>query len=486
MSTGISTGSREFSGKGTIGEYGITIIKSQDAPAKCSSSCFSTSADQSILGTQHVPFKNVLFCENLSPGEVELTYAVESGNSVSIQRDALDIGAYRSESQVDLASHILSLSYNQSTPKPRILVLLNNHGGQGHARKLYHKQILPVLRAARAEYTYVETMYSTHATEIARELDIADFDIVACCSGDGVPHEVINGFYQRPDRESAFDQVAITQLPCGSGNAFSLSSHGTSDAGIATVRMLKSSRTRMDVMAVRQGNSTKLSFLSQAYGTIADSDIGTEHLRWLGPMRFELGVTHKLLTKATYPCDLYVKYAMKDPAEIQSHYDKHRVFLSDDRSACEEDLQLSSPPLDKSPPSDWEKLPGELTDDLNIFYVGKMPYMSGDTQFFPAALPDDGCMDMVITTAKTPFFKMAKLLFSVDHGGHVHSPEVLHSKIAAYRLVPRISSENHFISVDGENFPFEPLQVEVLRKVMTVLLDHGSFVDTSFTNRESV
>ena len=60
--------------------------------------------------------------------------------------------------------------------------------------KLFTKINLTILQAARANVTYFETKYHGHATEIARELDVNDYDIIVCCSGDGIPHEVINGF----------------------------------------------------------------------------------------------------------------------------------------------------------------------------------------------------------------------------------------------------------------------------------------------------
>ena len=471
----------ELSGKATVGEYGVTIVKLQDSPAQCTLACFLTQLEPDLFETYHVPYQNVLWCEERAAGEIELAYAVDLGENVSLHTEVLSVGAYAHETHPDVAQQVLALAYKQSQPAPRVLVVLNNHGGQGNARKLYHTEILPVLRAAHVEYTYIETGYSRHATEIARELELDEYDIVACCSGDGVPHEIINGFFQRPDRARAFDQIALTQLPCGSGNALSLSSHGTSNAGRATLRMLKLARSRMDAMAVQQNGTTTLLFLSQAFGAIADADIGTEHLRWMGAVRFDLGVAHRLLAKTTYPCDLYVQYAMKDKSEIQGHYDKHRVTLSDTRPVQEEDLE---PRFEDTSLPGWEQLPLYITDDLNIFYVGKMPYVLGDAQFFPAALPDDGCMDLVVTTAKTSFFKMAKLLFSVDRGGHVHSPDVLHAKIKAYKLVPRVRLDHHYLLVDGESFPVQPLQVEVLSKVLTVLLDDGFFVDTCFTQLE--
>lgn len=455
-------------------------MKLQDNQTSCGLLCFGPSSDLLKVETTHVSFKNVLFCEDVTTGEVELTYVVIKGDKVKVYEEIVEAGAYTLDAQPNVAQHIMQLSYPNSVTRPRIMIILNSHGGQGNARSLYNDQILPVIRAARVEYTYVETEYSGHASDIARELDISQYDVVACCSGDGVPHEVINGFYQRPDREQAFEKIAITQLPCGSGNALSLSSYGTNSAGIATVKMLKLMRKRMDVMALTQGTTTKLSFLSQAYGTIADSDIGTEHLRWMGPVRFDFGVAQRLIAKTTYPCDLFVKYSLRENDEIRGHYDKHKFTLTEDRGATERDFRVKFPTVEGPPPADWEQLSPQVTDNLSIFYVGKMPYVLSDAQFFPAALPDDGCMDMVITSTKTPFFKMAKLLFSVDRGGHVHSSDVLHAKISAYRLVPRIEAENHFISVDGESFPFETLQVEVLNRVLTVLLDDGAFVDTCF------
>ncbi|OBA23347.1 hypothetical protein METBIDRAFT_36414 [Metschnikowia bicuspidata var. bicuspidata NRRL YB-4993] len=480
MSNGLSNTSA-VSEKALVGEYGITIVKPTASRATYGVLCFGSAPVSNATENLHVPFKNVLFCENSSSSEVDLTYAVVDGEKIEIHQDCLDVGAYTLDSLPDMAHHIMLLSYQQGSKIPRVMIVLNNFGGQGNARKIYQSQILPVLQAAHVEYAYMETEYSGHASDIARELELSEYDIIACCSGDGVPHEVMNGFYQRADREQAFEQIAITQLPCGSGNALSLSSFGTNSAGIAAVKMLKLARKRMDAMAVTQGSTTKISFLSQAYGIIADSDIGTEHLRWMGPMRFDFGVTQRLITNTTYPCDLFVKYVLRDNDEIQGHYNKHRFNPVDDRGATELELVARFPTFDVLPPADWEQLPREITDNLSIFYVGKMPYVLSDAQFFPAALPNDGCMDMIITSAKTSFFKMAKLLFSIDKGRHIDSPDVLHAKISAYRLVPRIGAENHFISVDGESFPFEPLQVEVLSRTLTVLLDEGAFVDTCLT-----
>lgn len=375
---------------------------------------------------------------------------------------------------------VLAQAYPHSKPAPSILVVVNNHGGVGRARERYHKHILPVLQAAHCTVTCVETKYARHAVDMGRELDVDRYDIVACCLGDGVPHEIINGMYERHDRARAFARVAVTQLPCGLGNALLLSTHGSGDAAVAAHQMLKLLRSRMDVMAVTQGTTTRLSFLSQAYGVIADLDIGTEHMRWMGAVRFEVGVAQRLWQKTRYPCDLWVKYAARG-ADVARHFERARAADSGARaaeqSAAADSFVPLGPPLSHPPPPDWERVPAE---DLSIFYVGKMPYMLSDAQFFPAALPRDGLMDMVTTTTSSLFFKMVQVLMAVDKGAHVHSPEVHHAKIAAYRLVPRVDPSRHYLSVDGESFPVEPFQTEVLPALLTVLLPQGQYVDTRF------
>lgn len=438
----------------------------------------------------YILYKNILWCEAAEADEksFEITFVNENGKKLVIEKLVVELPLQDNTAKHDVASEILAKSYGESKIAPLVLIVLNNFGGQGRARHLYKHEILPVLKAAHVEITYVETEYSQHGIDIGREADLDKYDIVACCSGDGVPHEIINGMYQRADRARAFSKLAVTQLPCGSGNALSLSTHGSNVPGIAAFQMLKAQKAKLDLMAVTQGigesETTKLSFLSQAYGVIADSDIGTEHLRWMGPIRFELGVTHKVLTKAKYPCDLYVSYAAKDSEEMQRHVSKHLLNDSTEHlDINEENFKLKYPLLDSPAPELWEKLPPSVTDKLNIFYVGNMPYVSNDAQFFPAALPDDGHMDLIITDTTTPFFKMAKILMSVDNGGHVHSDQTHHAKITAYRLVPRIKDNlAHYISVDGEDFPFEAMQVEVLPKLLTVLLQSKTFVETSYTS----
>ncbi|KAF3989782.1 hypothetical protein FT663_01930 [Candidozyma haemuli var. vulneris] len=472
---------------GTIREDGISLTgpSSSNNGASASELCCSGSGSSDPATKYLIEYSDIIWCESANDNTVVKVFYIERvGKTLEVKNMLVDV-SYAAENH-DIASLILKKAYKGSIVAPSVLIVLNSFGGKGKAREIYKSSILPVLQAAHVNVTYQETTHQGHAVEIGRDIDESKYDVIACCSGDGVPHEIMNGMFEREGSgESAFDKIAITQLPCGSGNALSLSTHGTNDAAMAAFRMLKAERTKMDVMAVTQMENdveqTRISFVSQAYGSIADADIGTESLRWMGPIRFEIGVAHKLITKAKYPCDLWVHYGCEGH-EVKSHFERHQKG----QMTAEGSTKQIYPKLTEEPPAEWEKMQPEISDNVNIFYVGKMPYMSDQAQFFPAALPQDGMMDMLVTNAKAPLLHMIGLFTKIDRGAHVHSNEVIHAKVLGYRLVPKVDDDRkHYISVDGENFPLSPIQVEVVPRAVTVLLQGGSYVDTCFTDSGS-
>lgn len=483
-----------------ISDQSLEVIAGLDRSGSSSYLTYCTSGGGCEDVQTYILYQDIIWCQPLGVNDdsrsnvLEITYVNTKGNTIKPVTLHIQIIDYDPMATVESLSHdILQLSYRKSIVKPRILLLVNPISGQGQAKKIYQKEILPILQAARAPVTYIETKFAENAVEIGRSLHIDEFDVIACCSGDGIPHEIINGLYQREDRLEAFKKLAITQLPCGSGNSLSLSTHGTTDASTATFRMLKANRVKMDIMAVTQNSLsneqiTKLSFLSQSYGVIADADIGTEHLRWLGPLRFDLGVAHKIFARTVYSCDLYVNFVTNSKSEISTFFDNHDSNVADDdgdglnNTAVTEDLfKLKGGPLTQNPPSNWKLLDENISKNINVLYVGKMPYISKDVQFFPAAIPNDGAMDMVICTTDMSVLEAVRMFNKVEHGKHVFDDKVLHTKIKGYRLVPRVKNPSkHYISVDGESFPFEPLQVEIIPSLLTILTQDGNYVLTSF------
>ena len=52
-----------------------------------------------------------------------------------------------------------------------------------------------------------------------------DVDAIVALSGDGLPHEIINGLASRTDAVAAL-RIPIVPVPTGSANGFNISIHG--------------------------------------------------------------------------------------------------------------------------------------------------------------------------------------------------------------------------------------------------------------------
>ena len=60
----------------------------------------------------------------------------------------------------------------------------------------------------------------------------------------------------------------------------------------------------VDLFSLVQDGKRSVSFMSQALGLMADLDLGTEHLRWMGDARFGMRFFHFHLTshqKCVFP-----------------------------------------------------------------------------------------------------------------------------------------------------------------------------------------
>lgn len=457
--------------------------------------------------------------------EFDLTIHHAHSLSNSVARVACVSYAIDKSDRSEAASwvdRLLDRAYGASQRRKRIKVLVNPFGGKGSAQKWFLRDIEPIFAAAQCIVDVERTQYSGHAVEIAEHLDTDAYDVIASCSGDGLPHEVFNGFGRKRDARRALSKVAVVQLPCGSGNAMSLNLNGTSSPSLAALAVVKGLRTPMDLVSVTQGEKRTLSFLSQAVGIVAETDLGTEHLRWLGDARFTYGFLVRLLGKTVYPCDVAVKVAAGDKASIRERYRDHINTIRAPETASTSSVNLLCPTggidavgdgpergpateglpnlrygtvLDQLP-SDWQLVPYPT---LGNFYAGKMAWMAADSNFFPAALPSDGCLDLVCIDGKISRASAIQSLLAVSKGTFFDLAHVNYRKVVAYRIIPRTRTEGRwvrtlvsgitrrkkateaqtegYISIDGERVPFEPFQVEVHRGLGMVLSRTGKMYE---------
>lgn len=114
-----------------------------------------------------------------------------------------------------------------------------------------------------------------------------------------------------------------------------------------------------------------------------------------------------------------------------------------------------------------------------------MPYMAPDAKFFNAALPADGCMDLVTVNGDLAPIPATKTLMAVESDKYFDQTHVSYKKLVAYRIIPR-DQKTGYISVDGEKIAFEAFQAEIHQGLGRVISKKGVFEATGPTNWEKV
>ncbi|CAH0023073.1 unnamed protein product [Clonostachys rhizophaga] len=360
---------------------------------------------------------------------------------------------------------VLERAYGEVRHHRRAYVLINPNSGPGGAVKKWEMEAKPLLQAAHFDLDVVTLTRGGEATDLVEKMDIDRYDTVMACSGDGTPHEIINGLAKRPDAGVALSKVAVSHIPCGSGNAMALNLYGSNRVGVVALAIIKGVTSPMDLVSVTQGPRRTLSFLSQSLGMVAETDLGTEHMRWMGSTRFEVGVLQRIFQKTSYPCDLAVKVEVEGKDAIKSYYKRKMKDISDTSSELTRTTEVGDiglPELkygtvEDKLPEDWELV---SHDNISNVYCGNMQFMSPGANFFPAALPADGCMDLITIPSDISWYTGIQTFLSIESGGFFDSPHVNYRKISGFRVTPR-DQEDGYISIDGERVPFEPFQAEI-------------------------
>ena len=107
-----------------------------------------------------------------------------------------DSGKIEHENNVFVSSGLKSY-------EKRILVLINPVGGSGKAVKTY-EQIERYILSSGFVPTVIKTTHFLHVHALIRHMEkeeLIKYYAVVTVSGDGLAHEIVNGFYARPDHK---------------------------------------------------------------------------------------------------------------------------------------------------------------------------------------------------------------------------------------------------------------------------------------------
>lgn len=218
----------------------------------------------------------------------------------------------------------------------------------------------------------------------------------------------------------------------GSGNALSFSllgeDHG-SHAANAVLAILKGRAMPVDLCSVTQGQTRTFSFVLQSFGLIADVDLGSEHLRWMGESRFTMSALGKVLSQATYGCELAYLPVESDVQKIHAQYNVQRsqpvVWADQTHDELDENhktivdvyggIQATLNEADG-----WVVEKGEFATVVGA----KLPWISKGSVTHPAAQPNDGLVDLLIFPGDMGRVAGLSALVASENGEHIHNEKV--------------------------------------------------------------
>ncbi|KAF8417461.1 sphingosine kinase [Tirmania nivea] len=450
----------------------LEITDNRLSKKKNRASCAAGVVGPTSSATRKIPLFDVLWAELSSEFKLLSVTFAEHTSKIAVRPEKLDYPLDLADVEVTAqwVEQLLQKAYGGAQRERRIRVLINPQGGRGNAQELWANECEPIFRAARSKFDIELTTHHEHALKIAEELDINSYDAVACVSGDGVPHEVFNGFGRRKDARRALHKIAVCPLPAGSGNGMCWTVTGVGTGSMASLIYIKGVLTPIDLVSVTQGDKRILSLLSQSFGIVAESDLGTDHLRWMGGARFTWGLLTRIWGKDVYPCDVAYKVVMDDKNAIREYY-RRGGHPPQEEDYSEEGLPpLKFGTINDPLPEGWVFKPQPT---MGNFFAGNMSRVSAEAAFFPAALPSEGMIDVISIDAKIGRVISLKMMTAAQNGSHYDMDCVKYRKVLGYRLVPH--GKTGYISIDGESINYEPFQAESHRGLGRTFTRNGKY-----------
>lgn len=256
----------------------------------------------------------------------------------------------------------------------------------------------------------------------------------------------------------------------------------------------------MDLVSIHLSSSPRLfSFLSLAWGFIADVDIESEKYRHIGAVRFTIGTLVRLASLRVYRGKLSYLPATEDsqgvklqpsdrtpalgPAALPGYPPADSPCQNTFYNSCHSNNSLSvrrtesmSPrsatsslpgpsdslllPLDQPLPRDWVVVQEE---DFVLILAMYQSHLAEDLLAAPDATLDDGIIHLFYIRAGISRIALLRLLLAMEKGAHLatNCQHLVHTKVRALRLEPY--SPKGIITVDGEVVEYGPVQAEVHR-----------------------
>lgn len=179
------------------------------------------------------------------------------------------------------------------------LLIVNPVSGNKRGQSIADHSIKQ-LQEAGFTVTSVKTKYRGHAKSILQEDPLFGFDMIIVVGGDGTLNEVVNGSFSNIDKKN----LPIAIIPSGTGNGYAkaLGIKGIEDA----LQVIIEGKTKPVDSALieytdqegERKQTSMITFTGLGIGVAANRT--AESMRFLGPVRYNLGIIWQLFLNPFY------------------------------------------------------------------------------------------------------------------------------------------------------------------------------------------
>jgi len=343
---------------------------------------------------------------------------------------------------------------NLPVSRRKLLLLMNPHAGTGTAQQMYETVVQPMWEQAGLDHDVYPTTGAGHAKSlmVTHQDLLSTYEAIVTMGGDGILFEVMQGIHQRSDSMDILRQISFGIIGTGTSNGLmkSILHESQEPYGILEMSFLicRGRITPMDLSTYQittnptTSYGSLIGFLSYSYAFIADVDIESELLRFLGYIRIIIWTVWRLLALRTYKVRL--SYL---PPPVP-------------KTSTSTTIVATLPPLPKitdPTPSEWKV----IEDDIILIWVCQTTHTSYDVFSSPFSKLNDGLFHILLIRKSCSRYNLLKFLLQLEHGTHIHTKGVEIIPCVAFRLEPLEGKWRSFNDVDGEVVDQGPIQAVI-------------------------
>jgi YegS/Rv2252/BmrU family lipid kinase len=294
----------------------------------------------------------------------------------------------------------------------KIFHLNNPVSGNGNGSRLFHK-INKEFEFNSLDHEAVQTEHAGHGTEIVKNLNFNDYDVLAVSGGDGSLFEAVNGYFANQSAK----RIPVSVIPVGRGNAFARDldfyPHLWSDA----VDYIYFNKTKLVDVALCKTENAQFHFINiLGLGFVTDVARTAFKLRSFGHLSYILGVLHRMISLKSYSLKI--------------------------------------------------EIDGNVLHRENVFVeISNSRYTGKDFLMAPLASIDDGFLDVTLLNKLTRT-RLLQCLPKIFTGEHVNMKEV---ECFRGKKIKIETEPQKLLTPDGQLTGSTPIEIECLSKSLEVI-----------------